>query len=315
MSINTSAIIPKTRKKDASSPYSATILIAGGQSSGKKTASNLLKSHLEKSAALKDLVDVQIIELDNYLSETYTNTASTDSSKANESTTAADAGPLSPSLVSPTMTSAFSYNTISLPDTKYDFKKLKNHILQLSENYRGYALDGKKKFPIFIVHGLYALYDRQLNHFSSMKIFIDIDADTRLVRWIKSDTLQEPAKQSLEQLINNYLNYSRMEFSEFILPTRDNADIILTRGAEVNDVGVNLISDGIIPIILDKIKNLDTMIKWDDKKKPINKENKTEVEYQASNVPLSSKVVSGVTTLNIKAEQFNGERSRYYDLN
>ncbi|KAF6063185.1 Phosphoribulokinase / Uridine kinase family protein [Candida albicans] len=88
-----------------------------------------------------------------------------------------------------------------------------------------------------------------------IKAFIDSDSDTRLIRWIRRDVLQNQT-DSLEGVINAYLLGARSEMSDFIFPTKEFADVILPRGAEPN--AVRLIIDGIMLYLNDKHLTNDT---------------------------------------------------------
>lgn len=96
---------------------------------------------------------------------------------------------------------------------------------------------------IILVHGLYALYDKELRDMAQIKVFIDSDADTRLIRWIKRDVLGTKTN-TLEEVINTYLLGARIEMSDYIVPTKEFADIVMPRGAEPN--AVRLVIDGIL---------------------------------------------------------------------
>ena len=105
------------------------------------------------------------------------------------------------------------------------------------------------------MHGLYALYDKEIRNIAHIKAFIDSDSDTRLIRWIRRDVLQNQT-DSLEGVINAYLLGARSEMSDFIFPTKEFADVILPRGAEPN--AVRLIIDGIMLYLNDKHLTNDT---------------------------------------------------------
>lgn len=96
---------------------------------------------------------------------------------------------------------------------------------------------------IFLVHGLYALYDKELRDMSELKVFIDSDPDTRMIRWIRRDV--RPDGKSLEDVILEYLQTLRCEMNDYIFPTKEFADVIMPRGAEQN--AVSLIFDGLLP--------------------------------------------------------------------
>ncbi|EMG47819.1 Uridine kinase [Candida maltosa Xu316] len=116
-----------------------------------------------------------------------------------------------------------------LKPSRFQFDALKAELLQNLET----PVDQPQK--ILIVHGLYALYDKELRDMSHIKVFIDSDPDTRLIRWIRRDVLKNNI-DTLEGVINAYLLGARSEMSDFIFPTKEFADVIMPRGAESNAV-------------------------------------------------------------------------------
>lgn len=127
--------------------------------------------------------------------------------------------------------------------SRFDFAKLKTDIFDLPLN------------SIVIVIGLYALYDKDLRRAAQIKVFIDSDPDTRLIRWIKRDIVDDDpnsdpspsATSNLETVLNLYLNGARTEMTDYIFPTKEFADVILPRGVEQQSV--NLLIDGIQPLL------------------------------------------------------------------
>lgn len=120
--------------------------------------------------------------------------------------------------------------------SRFDFAKLKSDIGLLPLN------------SIVIVIGLYALYDKDLRDAAQVKVFIDSDPDTRLIRWIKRDIGTSSAEDdstntsNLETVLNLYLNGARTEMIEYIFPTKEFADVIFPRGVEQQSV--SLVIDG-----------------------------------------------------------------------
>ncbi|GMM36349.1 putative uridine kinase [Saccharomycopsis crataegensis] len=328
-------------RKDSSASSCAIILIGGGQSSGKSTASRIIARELEESLILKDLIEIKLIDMDDYLfsklNAVQSNVVGGDDKVINDGMndlrlSATDLQDLDNEMIESTgksneMTEMIKNKNVSiLLPNRFNFKKLREDIINYSKH------SASKKFPIFIVHGLYALYDKQLNKLALMKIFIDIDADTRLVRWIQNDTVKN--KLPLEDVIDQYLKFSRPEFAEFIFPTKENSDTILTRGAEIDDTGIILICDGLVPFIVQKIKKLNAkttaneLKDIDDFKKDAsanthagsNSEGEqittvtTNTSSDENDEPKEKLDVSGLHTLNIKGEEFTDQRGRFYDL-
>lgn len=117
---------------------------------------------------------------------------------------------------------------LELRPLRFDFDKAVEHIKQLASSV-----------PVVVVHGLYALYDKRLRDMASLKVFVSVDPDTRLVRWIRRDVVK--GSELLSCVLNFYIDSARQEMSDFIEPTKQLADII-TLGAEESAL---LIVDGI----------------------------------------------------------------------
>lgn len=103
--------------------------------------------------------------------------------------------------------------------------------------------NGSKIVPpsVIIVEGLYALYHQELNQLASMKVFVDLDGDTRLGRWILSNAQSNHAV--FIAICNEYINYCRPEMDTYLYKTKENADIILPQGNEPECV--KLVGNGI----------------------------------------------------------------------
>jgi uridine kinase len=71
-----------------------------------------------------------------------------------------------------------------------------------------------------------------------MKLFVDIDADTRLARRVLRDMKQHG--RNLDYILKGYTKHVKPSFEDFCLPTKKYADVIIPRGAD-NFVAVDLI--------------------------------------------------------------------------
>lgn len=193
---------------------SVIILIAGGHAAGKKTTAGLLLKEL--SALCGPGLEIHQIDMKNYETSP---TGVYSLSKAAAITVGGGDGPIP-----------------VLRPSRFDFGALKT---TLSENTRSSPGLPQK---VFIVHGLYALYNKELRDMSQLRVFIAGDPDTRLIRWIRRDVVKEGSDVSLESVINRYLQGARPEMSDYIFPTKEFADVVMPRGAEAN--AVSLLVDG-----------------------------------------------------------------------
>jgi len=97
---------------------------------------------------------------------------------------------------------------------------------------------------IIIIEGLLVFYDERIRNLLDIKIFVDTDADLRLIRRIIRD-INERAR-TVDSVIAQYINTVRPAHEQFIEPTKKYADIIVTEG------GNNLVA---IDLMVTKIKS------------------------------------------------------------
>ncbi|CAN3366043.1 putative uridine kinase Das2p [Diutina catenulata] len=117
-----------------------------------------------------------------------------------------------------------------LKPSRYDFAQLSEEIARA---------DGPD--AVVVVHGLYALYDKQVRQMAHLKVFISGDPDTRLIRWLRRDVLD--GNKPLASVLNYYVEGAKQEMNDFVIPTKELADIVIP-GAE--DMSVSLIVDGVL---------------------------------------------------------------------
>lgn len=91
---------------------------------------------------------------------------------------------------------------------------------------------------VVIVDGLLILWDRELRELMDIKVFVDTDADLRLIRRLSRDI--EERGRSAESVIEQYLATVRPMHLEFVEPSKRYADIIIPQGGH-NLVGVDML--------------------------------------------------------------------------
>ncbi|KAJ3708543.1 hypothetical protein LUZ61_012248 [Rhynchospora tenuis] len=116
--------------------------------------------------------------------------------------------------------------SVDMPN--YDFKTYKN------------VLPPRKVNPsdVIILEGILVFHDPRVRDLMSMKIFVDTDADVRLARRIKRDTVEKD--RDIKTVLDQYSKFVKPSFEDFILPTKKYADIIIPRGGD-NHVAIDLI--------------------------------------------------------------------------
>ncbi|NLV98860.1 MAG: uridine kinase [Clostridiaceae bacterium] len=100
---------------------------------------------------------------------------------------------------------------------------------------------------IIVIDGILILENQALRELMDIKIFVDADADERLIRRIKRDTLERG--RSLGSVLEQYRNSVKPMHDQFVEPSKKYADIIIPYGGR-NQIAVNML----IEIINRRIK-------------------------------------------------------------
>jgi uridine kinase len=99
---------------------------------------------------------------------------------------------------------------------------------------------------IIIIEGILILDSPKLRDLMDIKIFVDTDADVRIIRRIVRDMRERG--RSLDSVINQYLNIVKPAHNEFCEPTKRYADIIIPEGG-YNKVAVDIMVTKVKSII------------------------------------------------------------------
>lgn len=102
---------------------------------------------------------------------------------------------------------------------------------------------------IIIIEGIMILEDARLRNLMDIKIFVDTDADVRIIRRITRDINERG--RTLESVIDQYLTTVKPAHEQFIEPMKKYADIIIPEGG-YNKVAIDLMTTKVISIINDK---------------------------------------------------------------
>lgn len=92
--------------------------------------------------------------------------------------------------------------------------------------------------PVIIMEGILVLENRELRDLMDIKIYVDTDADERLMRRIRRDMTERG--RSIESIIEQYTGTVKPMHEEFIEPSKKYADIIIPRGGE-NAAGIDML--------------------------------------------------------------------------
>ncbi|MBI6873953.1 uridine kinase [Clostridium aciditolerans] len=90
---------------------------------------------------------------------------------------------------------------------------------------------------IIIVEGILVLQEKELRDLLDIKIYVDTDADVRIIRRLVRDINERG--RTVDSVINQYLNVVRPMHMQFIEPTKRYADIIIPEGGH-NKVAIDI---------------------------------------------------------------------------
>jgi len=101
---------------------------------------------------------------------------------------------------------------------------------------------------IIIIDGILILVDQRLRDLMDIKIFVDTDADERLIRRIRRDIMERG--RSVESVMQQYMHTVKPMHLQFVEPSKHWADIIVPRGAE-NVVAIDMVVTKIATMLHD----------------------------------------------------------------
>ncbi|MGQ4667287.1 uridine kinase [Metabacillus halosaccharovorans] len=90
---------------------------------------------------------------------------------------------------------------------------------------------------VIILEGILILEDERLRELMDIKLFVDTDADLRIIRRILRDIKERG--RSIDSVIEQYISVVRPMHNQFIEPTKRYADIIIPEGGQ-NHVAIDL---------------------------------------------------------------------------
>jgi uridine kinase len=89
-----------------------------------------------------------------------------------------------------------------------------------------------------IVDGILVLADERVRQNLDVKVFVDADADERLIRRLNRDVADRG--RPLDEIVEQYLTTVRPMHQQFVEPSKRYADVIVPRGGE-NEVAIGMI--------------------------------------------------------------------------
>ncbi len=102
---------------------------------------------------------------------------------------------------------------------------------------------------VVVVEGILVLTDKQLRNMTDVKVFVDADADERLIRVIQRDCIERG--RTPQMVIDRYQETLKPMHELYIEPSKRYADLIVPQGGN-NRVAIKLLTDYIRSLITPK---------------------------------------------------------------
>ncbi|MBO6242281.1 MAG: uridine kinase [Butyrivibrio sp.] len=127
-----------------------------------------------------------------------------------------------------------------------DVKKLKNNIAidvpvyDYTVHNRADATVHVVPKKVIIVEGILILENKELRDLMDIKVFVETDADERLMRRIRRDMVERA--RSIDSILKQYTETVKPMHEQFVEPSKKYADIIIPRGGE-NLTGISILQE------------------------------------------------------------------------
>ena len=127
-----------------------------------------------------------------------------------------------------------------------DVKKLKNNqeidmpVYDYTIHNRSDATVHVVPKKVIIVEGILILENKELRDLMDIKVFVETDADERLMRRIRRDMVERA--RSIESILSKYSETVKPMHEQFVEPSKKYADIIIPRGGE-NLTGISILQE------------------------------------------------------------------------
>jgi uridine kinase len=127
-----------------------------------------------------------------------------------------------------------------------DIKKLKNN-QEIDVPVYDYTIHNRTDQTVhvipkkvIIVEGILILENADLRDMMDIKVFVETDADERLMRRISRDVSERG--RSVDSILNQYAQTVKPMHEQFVEPSKKYADLIIPRGGE-NLTGINILME------------------------------------------------------------------------
>ncbi|MDQ5921791.1 MAG: uridine kinase [Pseudomonadota bacterium] len=113
---------------------------------------------------------------------------------------------------------------------------------------------------IIIVEGIFALYDDSMCKQMALRIFVDTEADVRLIRRLRRDIVTRA--RTVESVLEQYSHFVRPMYNKFVEPTKRRAHMIIPHGS--NKAALEMIISRIHSVINNQLIIVNEDLIFDD---------------------------------------------------
>lgn len=119
-----------------------------------------------------------------------------------------------------------------------DGQAIEKPTYNFAEHTRSTYTEHLEPKQVIILEGILVLEDERLRDLMDIKIFVDTDADVRVIRRILRDIKERG--RSIESVVEQYMGVVRPMHMQFIEPTKKYADLIIPEGGK-NQVAIDVL--------------------------------------------------------------------------
>ncbi|MGC4375870.1 uridine kinase [Fictibacillus sp. Mic-4] len=130
-----------------------------------------------------------------------------------------------------------------------EYKTIEKPVYDYTVHTRSDKIIPVEPKDVIILEGILILEDERLRNLMDIKVFVDTDADVRIIRRMVRDIRDRG--RTLESVIDQYISVVRPMHNQFIEPTKRYADIIIPEGGQ-NRVAIDLMVTKIRTILEEK---------------------------------------------------------------
>lgn len=118
-----------------------------------------------------------------------------------------------------------------------EYEQIEKPVYNYTLHTRSEEIQVVEPKDVIILEGILILEDERLRNLMDMKLYVDTDADIRIIRRLLRDIKERG--RTIESVIDQYVSVVRPMHNQFIEPTKRYADIIIPEGGQ-NHVAIDL---------------------------------------------------------------------------